>query len=64
MQTLKSFKASQAKHKVGTLIKLSKISKEDLYKLELEFKQRNNLLTQEELLNNLMRENKNAIFSK
>ena len=64
LQTLKSFKTSQAKHKVGTLIKLSKISKEDLYKLELEFKQRNNLLTQEELLNNLMRENKNAIFSK
>jgi hypothetical protein len=41
MQTLKSFKPSQAKHKVGTLIKLSKISKEDLRQLELEFKQRN-----------------------
>tara|TARA_R110000822_G_scaffold80850_3_gene192455 strand:+ start:936 stop:1829 length:894 start_codon:yes stop_codon:yes gene_type:complete len=41
MQTLKSFKPSQAKHKVGTLIKLSKISKEDLKQLELEFKQRN-----------------------
>ena len=62
LQTLNSFKASQAKHKVGTLIKLSKISKEDLYKLELDFKQRNNLLTQEELLNNLIRENKNGIF--
>ena len=61
MQTLKSFKPSQAKHKVGTLIKLSKISKEDLRQLELEFKQRNNLLTQEELLNNLMRENRNGI---
>tara|TARA_R110001632_G_scaffold56171_2_gene137541 strand:- start:1594 stop:2529 length:936 start_codon:yes stop_codon:yes gene_type:complete len=54
MQTLKSFKASQAKHKVGTLIKLSKISKEDLYKLELEFKQRNNLLTENDLLKQFM----------
>ena len=43
LQTLKSFKASQAKHKVGTLIHMSKISKEDLRQLELEFKQRNKL---------------------
>ena len=44
LQTLKSFKASQAKHKVGTLIHMSKISKEDLRQLELEFKQRNKLI--------------------
>ena len=54
MQTLKSFKPSQAKHKVGTLIKLSKISKEDLRQLELEFKQRNNLLTEDDLLKQFM----------
>ena len=54
MQTLKSFKSAQAKHKVGTLIKLSKISKEDLRQLELEFKQRNNLLTENDMLKQFM----------
>ena len=64
MQTLKSFKSSQAKHKVGTLIKLSKISKEDLRQLELEFKQRNNIetvLTPNQAINNL-RGNKNGFY--
>ena len=58
LQTLKSFKASQAKHKVGTLIHMSKISKEDLRQLELEFKQRNNIetvLSPNQAINNLRR---------
>ena len=60
LQTLNSFKASQAKHKVGTLIKLSKISKEDLRQLELEFKQRNNIV--ENTYNNLTEEYRNGIY--
>jgi hypothetical protein len=61
LQTIKSYKPGQAKNTVGTLVHLSKINKEDLYKLNIEFKQRNNLLTDEELLNNLIRENRKRL---
>jgi len=60
IKTLRSFKSAQAKHKVGTLIKLSKISKEDLRQLELEFKQRNNIV--ENTYNNLTRDYKNDVY--
>ena len=49
INTINSFKPGQAKHTIGTLVHLSKISNPDLYKLEQEFKIRNGLLTQQEL---------------
>ena len=62
-RAFKGYKPSQAKHTVATLVQMAMkggLTKEDLRQLELEFKQRNNLLTQEELLNNLIKENKNG----
>ena len=57
-RAFKGYKASQSKHTVATLIHMSKISKEDLKQLELEFKQRNNIetvLSPNQAINNLRR---------
>ena len=57
-RAFKSFKPSQSKHTVATLVQMAMkggLSKEDLKQLELEFKQRNNLLTEDEMLEQFMR---------
>ena len=55
IKSLQAYNATMSKHTVGTLIKLSKMSKSDLCTLELAFKQRNDLLTEDELLKQFMR---------
>ena len=61
IQSLKSYRPHTAKHTAGTLVHLSKITKQELYDLTIQFKERNNLFTQEELLNNLIRENRRNV---